>query len=82
MQNLKDAFNEGLDALQKLTQKKIDLFEKYSNEEYLFMHQLPAYIQVEAKRIEEEKLLIKKKLAKLLGCEFHPDADLSDFLSE
>jgi len=80
MGKLKEEFLQGLDDLQELTQKQLNLFEGYSEEEYLFLHQLPRPLQKEAKRIEEEKRIIKIKLAKLLGCDFHPEADMSDFL--
>ena len=80
MGKVKEAFLQGLDAVQELTQKQLDLFEDYPEEEYLFVHQLPASVQAEMKRIEEDKRLVKMKLAELLGCDFHPEADMSDFL--
>jgi len=82
MGKLSEAFLQGLDAIQELTQRQLDLFEGYPEEEYLFMHQLPVPLQKEAKRLEEEKRLVKMKLAELLGCDFHPDADMSDFLEK
>jgi len=54
MGKLSEAFLQGLDAIQELTQRQLDLFEGYPEEEYLFMHQLPVPLQKEAKRLEEE----------------------------